>query len=83
MNFANPSWKHVSAQVCNQTISSQIMTKLYLIITLVLFISSAVAPLFGATYLCIGLFIVAFGFACAYLGRVEDAIAVYGRPVFW
>lgn len=59
------------------------MTKIYLITTILLFIAAVVAPFFGATYVCLGLFIVAFGFACAYLGRVEDAIAVYGRPVFW
>lgn len=58
-------------------------TRIYLVITLIMFVMAAVSPFFGHTYTAVCLFALGFGSACAYLGRVEDAIKIYGRPVFW
>lgn len=58
-------------------------TRIYLIATLVLFTVSCIIPFFGHTYMALATFFFGFGSSCAYLARVEDAIKVYGRPVFW
>ena len=58
-------------------------TRIYLIITVILFMSAVIAPFFGATYVSLFLFSIGFGSACAYIGRVEDTLHLYGRAIFW
>ncbi len=57
--------------------------RFWAIATLVLGLFAVVTPLFGETYMAVASGLAMIFTAGMYAANAEDAIKVYGRPIFW